>query len=128
MAWITYNPDGSVKEEGRDATYSVHGPTGTKIRDYTAEERAAADAAQAAWQVATNDATLRGGLQAVIDAAIARQATMQTVLDATNATINSAPAPYLKDIARATKRQDRAITRLARIVGRLTTTTDTGTD
>lgn len=37
---------------------------------------------------------------------------MQAILDATNATINAGPAPFIKDIAKAVRRLDRKVQRL----------------
>ena len=100
----------------------------TGTRPYTAEENATVDAAIQAAVLDANRKALLDGLKAVIDAAVARQADVQTVLDTTNSTINGSPASYLKTIARATKRQDRAIIRLARLAGNLVSSADTGTD
>ena len=127
MSWATYR-DGALIERGDDATRTVYGPTGTKVRDYTQAENQAADDAIAAATLAANEAALRNGLQTAIDAALARQAEYQTVLDATNATINGSPASYIKTVARQGKRSERALIRLIRLVGGLTTTADTGTD
>lgn len=127
MSWSIYR-DGTLAERGDDDTRAVYGPTGSKVRDYTQAENAAADQAAAAATLAANEAALRNGLQAAIDAALARQAEYQTVLNATNATINGSPASYIKTVARQGKRSERALIRLIRLVGGLTTTADTGND
>ena len=125
MSWERYE-NGTLTERGDDATRTVTTSTGT--RPYTADENAAADQAAAAATLAANEAALRNGLQTAIDAALARQAAYQAVIDTPNATIKSNPAPYIVGLARQGKRSDRALIRLARLVGGLTTTADTGTD
>lgn len=107
-------------------TYTDH-RTG-ESRPYTPEENAAADVAAAAATLAANETALRNGLQTAIDAALARQAEYQAVLDATNSTINGSPASYIKTVARQGKRSERALIRLIRLVGGLTNTANTGTD
>lgn len=131
MAWENYT-DGKIAERGNDSTrtvttYNADGTT-KATRPYTAAENTAADRAAAAATLAANEAALRNGLQAAIDAALARQAEYQAVLDATNATINGSPASHIKAVARQGKRSERALIRLIRLVGGLTTTADTGTD
>lgn len=97
-------------------------------RDYTAEENAEADAIDAQNVLMTNEQALRDGLQAVIAAALERQAQVQAVIDTPNADIRQNPAPHIIALARASKRQERAIIRLARLAGGLLDTADTGTD
>lgn len=132
MSWSDFDKNGVLIERGNDTTRTVttYDESGavTSTRPYTADENATADAAAAQEVVRTNAEILRNGLQSVIDASIARQAVYQTVLNTDNATIKSNPAPYIKDVARQGKRSERAIIRLARLVGNLTTTADTGTD
>ena len=107
-----FNDDGSVKSE----------------RPYTpAEEEAAAEMRLEELKSANKD-LLRAGLQDLIAAALERQEAVQLVIDTKNSDINSSPAPHIKTLARACKREERAIIRLARIVGNLTESTDTGTD
>lgn len=120
--------DGVLIEEWDDATrtYTDHRTGAT--RPYTADENAAADQAAAAATLAANEAALRDGLAAAIDAALTRQAAYQAVIDTPNATIKTNPAPYIVDLARQGKRSERALIRLARLVGGLTNTTDTGTE
>ena len=130
MPWTYYHDGG--RTEGDDLTrqaqdFDVAGDL-VATRPYTADENAAADVAAAAATLAANEAALRDGLAAAIDAALARQAEYQTVLDATNATINGSPASYIKTVARQGKRSERALIRLIRLVGGLTNTADTGTD
>ena len=128
----TFDTTGRVTSDHDDTTRTVttYDETGavTSTRPYTAEENAAADAAIQAAVLDANRKALLDGLKAVIDAAVARQADVQTVLDTTNSTINGSPASYLKTIARATKRQDRTIIRLARLAGNPVSSADTGTD
>ena len=131
MAWETFTA-GKRVERGDDATrtvttYNTNGTT-KATRPYTAAENAAADDTTATAVLAANEAALRNGLQAAIGAALARQAEYQAVLDATNATINGSPASHIKAVARQGKRSERALIRLIRLVGGLTTTADTGTD
>ena len=126
MSWSIYAADGTLLERGDDATRTVTTSTGT--RPYTADENAAADKAAAAAVLAANERALRDGLTAAIDAALARQAAYQAVIDTPNATIKTNPAPYVVDLARQGKRSERALIRLIRLVGGLTTTADTGTE
>lgn len=131
MAWETYT-GGKITERGDDTTrtvttYNTNGTT-KSTRPYTAAENAVADDTTATAALAANEAALRNGLQAAIGAALARQAEYQAVLDATNATINGSPASHIKAVARQGKRSERALIRLIRLVGGLTTTADTGTD
>ena len=120
--------DGVLVEswDNESRTYTDHRTGAT--RPYTADENAAADQAAAAATLAANEKALRNGLQAAIDAALARQAAYQAVIDTPNATIKTNPAPYIVDLARQGKRSERALIRLIRLVGGLTTTADTGTD
>ena len=114
MAWETYT-GGKITERGDDTTrtittYNTNGTT-KSTRPYTAAENAVADDTTATAALAANEAALRNGLQA-----------------ATNATINGSPASHIKAVARQGKRSERALIRLIRLVGGLTTTADTGTD
>lgn len=72
----------------------------TLQRAYTAAENAAADTAANIELSKTN----RGAIEANI---LQDLATMQTIIDTPNATINSSPASYIKDIARAMRRLER---------------------
>ena len=78
-------------------------------RPWTAEELAA-KAEQAA-----NEA-LRATVKAIINDLRAEKARAQTVIDTPNATINTSPAPHIKDAARAAKRIAGAAIDLARYV------------
>lgn len=120
--------DGTLIESWDDEnrTYTDH-VTGQQ-RPYTAEENVEADARGRQELLSTNNGTLRGGLPQALADALARQAEYQTVLDTTNATINSNPAGYLKTVARQGKRSERALIRLIKIVGELNASADTGTD
>ena len=131
MTTWTYYHDGG-RTEGDDLARQAQdfNAAGDLVatRPYTADENAAADQAAAAAALAVNEAALRNGLQAAIDAALARQAAYQAVIDTPNATIKTNPAPYVVDLARQGKRSERALIRLIRLVGGLTTTADTGTN
>ena len=78
----------------------------------TRQQQQQTDAATAHETARTTVATILTDLDAEITRA-------QTVLDTTNATINSGPAPYIKDVARATKRVAQASKDLARFVRNL---------
>ena len=67
------------------------------VRPWT-EAELAAKAEQAA-----NEA-LRATIKAIINDLRAEKARAQTVIDTPNATINTSPAPHIKDVARAAKR------------------------
>lgn len=131
--WVTPPPDGwtdtlaaacgwlPVVESPRSAdtatdtyepTYTVDGATVVQswtLRPWTAEELAA-KAEQAA-----NEA-LRATVKAIINDLRAEKARAQTVIDTPNATINTSPAPHIKDVARAAKRIADAAIDLARFV------------
>ena len=79
------------------------------VRPWTAEELAA-KAEQAA-----NEA-LRATAKAIVNDLRAEKARAQTVIDTPNATINTSPAPHIKDVARAAKRIADAAIDLARFV------------
>ena len=79
------------------------------VRPWTAEELAA-KAEQAA-----NEA-LRATVKVIINDLRAEKARAQTVIDTPNATINTSPAPHIKDVARAAKRIADAAIDLARFV------------
>lgn len=121
---------GVLVEEWDDETrtytdYRTDPPTS---REYTVEEHEAADASALAAARAANEAALREGLQNVINAALDRQATAQGIIDTPNSTIRDNPAPHIVALARVCKREERAIIRLARLVGGLVDSADTGTD
>ena len=119
-----------IAHDDASRTVTTYDETGnvTSTRPYTADENAAADQAAAEATLSANEAALRNGLQAAIDAALTRQAAYQAIIDTPNATIKTNPAPYIVDLARQGKRSERALIRLARLVGGLTNTADTGTD
>ena len=75
-------------------------------------QKIAADEQTAQQQHAALGTTV-DGIIADLDTEITR---VQAVLDTTNATINSGPAPYIKDVARAVKRSAQANKDLARYV------------
>lgn len=72
-------------------------------RPWTAEELAQ----QAADKLTANNEAIVGNKIETVD-----MPAMKAILDATNATINAGPAPYMKDIARAVRRLDRKVQRL----------------
>lgn len=113
-----------TETETHDLTYEVVGNVPTQVwtaRLWTPEELEA----QAR---AANEQALRNGLANVITAALERQATSQAVIDTPNSEIKANPQTHVVALARATKRQDRAIIRLARLAGNLVDSVDTGTD
>ncbi len=120
---------GVLVESWDDATrtHTDHATDPPTTRSYSAAENTAADVQTAAAARAANEAALRDGLQAVIDTALTRQTEMQAVLDTTDRTTASL-AVYVKTVARATKRQDRAVITLARLAGALLDSASTGTD
>ena len=75
-----------------------------------AEAELAAKAEQAAY------AAQRATVKAIINDLRAEKARVQTVIDIPNATINTSPAPHIKDVARAAKRIADAAIDLARYV------------
>ena len=130
MSNQTYDADGTLVEEWDDEsrTYTDHRTDPPTTRPYTDDENAEADARAAAALRAANEQALRDGLAAEIDRAIERQDTSQAVIDTPNAEIKANPQLHIIALARATKRQDRAIIRLARLAGNLLDSSDTGTD
>ena len=120
--------DGALVESWDDEsrTYTDH-RTGDS-RPYTDEENAAADQRAVQEEQAANAQALRDGLAAAIDAALARQAAYQAVIDTPNSEIKANPQSHIVSIARQGKRSERALIRLARLVGGLTDSADTGTD
>lgn len=91
-----------VRRDDATRTYTEYNSSGvqTSTRPYTAEENAALDAAIAAAQARSNRSAIETNL-------LQDLATMQTIIDTANATINASPASYIKDIARAIRRLDR---------------------
>ena len=79
------------------------------VRPWT-EAELAAKAEQAAY------AAQRATVKAIINDLRAEKARAQTVIDTPNATINTSPAPHIKDVARAAKRIADAAIDLARFV------------
>lgn len=79
-------------------------------------ERAKTAGEVSAEQAAAARAANRATVAAIVDDLQAEKARVQPVLDATNATINAGPAPYLRDTARAAKRIADAAIDLARYV------------
>ena len=79
------------------------------VRPWT-EAELAANAEQAAY------AAQRATVKAIINDLRAEKARAQTVIDTPNATINTSPAPHIKDVARAAKRIADAAIDLARFV------------
>ena len=107
-----------------DLTYEMVDGQPTQVwtaREWTPEELTARTQA-------ANDQALRDGLAAAIDAALARQAAYQAVIDTPNSEIKANPQTHIVNLARQGKRSERALIRLARLVGGLTQSADTGTD
>lgn len=132
MSWKFYDEEGVLRAEADDTArvtreWDEHG---TLIREtpYTPEELAALQERINIAHEEANETVLRSGMQNVIDAALERQAQAQAVIDTPNSEINNRPAPHIVALARVCKRQERAIIRLARLVGGLVESADTGTD
>ena len=87
---------------------------GLPVRVWTVRPWAEAELAAKAEQAA-NEA-LRATVKAIINDLRAEKARAQTVIDTPNATINTSPAPHIKDVARAAKRIADAAIDLARFV------------
>ena len=120
--------DGTLIESWDDATRTYTDHRTGESRPYTDEENATADQRAADATQAANDQALRDGLQDAIDAALLRQAAYQAVIDTPNSEIKANPQGHIVSIARQGKRSERALIRLARLVGGLLDSTDTGTD
>lgn len=124
---MTDRPD-DTDTHTHDLTYELADgqPVQTWVaREWTPEE---IDARATAALRAANEQVLRDGLANVITAALERQDTSQAVIDTPNSEIKANPQLHIIALARATKRQDRAIIRLARLAGGLLDSSDTGTD
>ena len=87
---------------------------GVPTQQWTVRPWAEAELAAKAEQAA-NEA-LRATIKAIINDLRAEKARAQTVIDTPNATINTSPAPHIKDVARAAKRIADAAIDLARFV------------
>ena len=87
---------------------------GVPTRQWTVRPWTEAELAAKAEQAA-NEA-LRATVKAIINDLRAEKARAQTVIDTPNATINTSPAPHIKDVARAAKRIADAAIDLARFV------------
>lgn len=120
--------DGILVESWDDTTRTYTDHRIGETRPYTDEENADADQRAEQEQKTANDQALRDGLQAAIDAALLRQAAYQAVIDTPNSEIKANPQGHIVSIARQGKRSERALIRLARLVGGLTDSADTGTD
>ena len=131
--WVTPPPDGWTPEllaacgwyeltgtprpapvQGRVHESTVDLVDGLPVRVWTwrpwTADALAAKAAQAAYDAQ------RATVKAVINDLRAEKARAQTVIDTPNATINTSPAPHIKDVARAPKRIADAAIDLARFV------------
>lgn len=96
-------------------------PTETWVqRPKTAPEVAAATAT-------ANDATLRSNPQTHIDVLVASLATLQTLVNRTNADINANPAAAIKDVARELMAAERRLVRLFRLTLGVLDSTDGAT-
>lgn len=102
--------DGVLRQRWDDNTeiYTAWDDRDVQIeqRSYNPDELAQKAARVEAATVAANEADIGSKIETVDMPA------MQAILDATNATINAGPAPYLKDIAKAVRRLDRKVQRL----------------
>lgn len=87
---------------------------GVPTQQWTVRPWAEAELAAKAEQAA-NEAS-RATVKAIINDLRAEKARAQTVIDTPNATINTSPAPHIKDVARAAKRIADAAIDLARFV------------
>ena len=79
-------------------------------------ERAKTAGEVSAEQAAAARVANRAVVAAIVDNLQAEKARVQPAIDATNATINAGPAPYIRDNARAAKRIADAAIELARYV------------
>ncbi len=105
-----------------EPTYTIQDETAVQVwvaRNWTAAELAVRNAEQ-------NEAALRGGVANIVTRAQERQVAMQGLIDQTNATLNGQPSTYLRILARADKRRDSDIIRLARLIGGLTDSASVG--
>ena len=96
-------------------TYDEAGAVAS-TRPYTVDENATADAELSAKAEQAANEALRDTVKAIINDLRAEKARAQTVIDTPNATINTSPAPHIKDVARAAKRIADAAIDLARFV------------
>lgn len=113
---------GSITYDDTARTVSEYDGEGDVIssRPYTAEENAAADAAQATAQTRANEETLRFDAAAQLAVLLASIDTLQAVTDKANNQLGPADT---KTVARETRRVARQLVRLTRLlVGALDTT------
>jgi hypothetical protein len=128
--WVRFTD--TERTEGDDATRiatvtPLNPPGPATTRPYTADEIAAATATAAAATAGANEAAMLEQVRATIDALIASRATLKsTVLDPTNATINSSPAAYIKAVAKAVRDDEQTLIRLCRLMARQLDSADTG--
>lgn len=120
--------NGTLVEEWNDETRTYTNYETNESRPYTGAENTQADAEAARLSQASNRAALEAGLANVITRALAYQADAQAIIDTTNQTINSSPAPHIKTLARGQKRLAGDVMRLARLIGNLTDSASTGND
>ena len=101
--------DGVLRQRWDDTarTYTEWDAQGVQIstRPYTTEENAAADQRAAAALLVTNEATISTNLQQDL-------ATMQAIIDQTNADLKADPAQEIKDLARVARRLIRKVERI----------------
>lgn len=98
MSAYVYASNGTLLEQWDDATrtYTDFRTDPDTTRPYTAQENAEAD-------VRAAQETSDGNRRTIEDALDLRMATMQAVIDDTNANINGNPAARIKDLARAVR-------------------------
>ena len=128
--WHDINGVLRFEKDATDRVFREYDAEGnlTSERGFTPEEAADVDALAAYAERMASAEELRAGLSDVITRALERQAQVQAVIDTPNSEVNNKPAPYIMTLARASKRQERAIIRLARLAGNILDSTDTGSD
>lgn len=104
--------------------YAADGTTVTLTRAYTAVEQLLKQGRDAQATAGTNGTTLRGQAQAAINELLADRATLATLAGTANATINSTPAPYIKNLGAMLDRADRRLIQAIRLVSGLLNVTD----
>lgn len=106
--------------------YSANGQTVTLARAYTAVESELKAERDARATAGANSATLRAQAQAAIDELLADRAQLATLAATANATINGAPAAYVKGVGVALGHADKRLVQVIRLVAGLLGTTNSG--
>jgi len=104
------------KSGKKPRTYTDFRTDPDTTRPYTAAENAQADAAVEQAAAAEEHAETEDRVKAIVEDLKAEKARVQPAIDATNAAVNSSPASYVKDNARAIKRVADAAIDLAKYV------------